>query len=87
MEVFHTMKTYRRYIVADPEICHGKLTFRGTRILVEDVLDQVAAGLSWEAIVEEWRGSISEPAISEAIRLAQEALRKHSADLSLDSAA
>lgn len=81
------MKIYGRYIVADPEVCHGKLTFRGTRILVEDVLDQVAAGLSWETIVEEWRGSISEPAISEAIRLAQEALRKHSADLSLDSAA
>jgi uncharacterized protein (DUF433 family) len=23
-----------RYIVADPEICHGQPTFRGTRILV-----------------------------------------------------
>ena len=23
-----------RYIVADPYICHGKPTFRGTRILV-----------------------------------------------------
>jgi uncharacterized protein (DUF433 family) len=87
MEVFRTMKTYGRYIVADPEVCHGKLTFRGTRILVQDVLDQVAAGLAWETIIEEWRGSVSEPAISEAVRLAQEALRKHSADLSLDSAA
>ena len=56
------MRTFGRYIVADPNVCHGKLTFRGTRILVEDVLDQVAAGLSWETIVEEWRGSISESA-------------------------
>jgi uncharacterized protein (DUF433 family) len=33
-------------MVADPDICHGKPTFRGTRILVADVLDQVAAGLA-----------------------------------------
>ena len=39
-----------RYVVADPEICHGKPTFRGTRILVADVLEQVADGLAWETI-------------------------------------
>jgi len=81
------MKSLGRYVVADPEVCHGKLTFRGTRILVEDVLDQVASGLSWEAIIEEWHGSISAQAISEAVRLAQEALRSHSERLSLDPAA
>lgn len=32
-----------RYIVADTEICHGKPTFAGTRILVADVLEQVAS--------------------------------------------
>jgi uncharacterized protein (DUF433 family) len=52
-----------RYIVADPDICHGKPTFRETRILVADVLDQVAAGLAWETIIEEWRGSITQEAI------------------------
>jgi uncharacterized protein (DUF433 family) len=31
-----------QYIVADPEICHGKLTFKGTRIFVRDVLDMIA---------------------------------------------
>ena len=46
-----------RYIVADPRICHGKLTFRGTRIFVADVLEQVAEGLAWESIVESWGGS------------------------------
>ncbi len=30
-----------RYIVADPRICHGKPTFRGTRIMVADVLEQM----------------------------------------------
>jgi Protein of unknown function (DUF433) len=27
-----------RYIVADPRICHGKPTFRGTRVMVWQVL-------------------------------------------------
>jgi len=62
-----------RYLVADPDICHGKPTFRGTRILVADVLDQVAAGLAWETIIEEWRGSITPEAIAEAVRLARQA--------------
>ena len=42
-----------RYIVADPEICHGKPTFRGTRIMVWQVLEMVAEGMAWESIVEE----------------------------------
>jgi len=66
-----------RYIVADPDICHGKPTFRGTRILVADVLDQVAAGLAWETIIEEWRGSITQEAIAEAVRLARQAFLEH----------
>jgi uncharacterized protein (DUF433 family) len=35
-------KHFGRYIVADPQICHGKLTFVGTRIFVKHVLDMVA---------------------------------------------
>ena len=66
-----------RYMVADPDICHGKPTFRGTRILVADVLDQVAAGLAWETIIEEWRGSITQEAMAEAVRLARQALLEH----------
>lgn len=68
-----------RFIVADPAICHGQPTFRGTRILVADVLEQVAAGIAWETIVEEWRGDVSSDAISEAVRLASDAFRDHSA--------
>lgn len=69
------MKTqfFGRYIVTDPEICHGKPTFRGTRILVADVLEQVADGLAWQTIIEEWRGGISHEAIAEAVRLSRRA--------------
>lgn len=36
-------KVLGRNIVADSAICHGKPTFCGTRILVADVLEQVAS--------------------------------------------
>ena len=80
MEKISQPQVLVRYLVADPEICHGKLTFRGTRILVADVLDQVAAGLAWETIIEEWRGSITQEAIAEAVRLARQALLEHAAE-------
>src|SRR5208282_6151687 len=68
------------YIVADPEICHGKPTFKGTRIMVWQVLDDVAEGRSWDFICNKrWGGRIPMSAITEAIRLAQEALfERHS---------
>ncbi len=59
-----------RHIVADPAVCHGQPTFRGTRILVSDVLEQVSAGMAWESIALEWREQISKEAIAEAVRLA-----------------
>jgi uncharacterized protein (DUF433 family) len=68
------VKTLGRHIVADPAVCHGKLTFRGTRVLVSDVLEQVASGMAWETIVEEWRGSVTPEAIAEAVNLARESL-------------
>ena len=70
-------KLYGRYIVSDPEICHGKPTFRGTRIMVADVLEQVADGLAWETIIEEWRGSITKEAIAEAVGLSRQAFLEH----------
>ena len=71
------VKVYGRYIVEDPAICHGTMTFKGTRIFVSDVLEQVAKGLSWETISDEWGGKITRPMIAEAVRLAHEALRDH----------
>jgi uncharacterized protein (DUF433 family) len=78
-------KRVGQYIVADPEICHGKPTFSGTRIMVSQVLEQVASGMVWEAIVEEWRGSITKEAISDAVRLANQAFFDHSVDYIVES--
>ena len=76
-----------RYIVSDPKICHGKPTFRGTRVLVSDVLEQVAGGLAWETILEDWNNSISKEAIREAVQLASQALLKHADDFLLEPVA
>ena len=70
-------KLMERYIVADPNLCHGKPTFRGTRIMVWQVLEMVASGMAWETIVEEWRGSVSKEAIAEAVQLASQAFLEH----------
>ncbi len=67
------MAVVGRFIVADPAICHGKPTFKGTRIMVSQVLDQVAEGLAWESIIERWDSSISREAIAEAVRMARDA--------------
>ena len=75
-----TTRQIGRYIVADPRVCHGKLTFRGTRIFVSDVLEQVERGLPWDAIVEEWEGRVSHEAITEAVRLARESFLEHAGD-------
>jgi len=63
--------------VKDTSICHGEPTFRGTRILVRDVLEQVANGMDWDEIIKEWRGALSEDAIAEAIRLAKDAFTSY----------
>ena len=43
-------------------------------------------GMTWEAIIERWHGSISKEAIAEAVRLAREALINHADELVADTA-
>ena len=77
-------KIYGRYIISDPDVCHGKPTFRGTRIMVTDVLEQVAEGLDWETIIEEWRRKINKEAIAEAITLSRKAFINHIDEFELE---
>ena len=42
------------YITADPEIMHGAVCFKGTRIPVSVVLDNLAAGETPERIREQY---------------------------------
>jgi uncharacterized protein (DUF433 family) len=60
-----------RYIVIDSEICHGKPTFDGTRIMVADVLEIVATGRDLESISKAWGGKVPVEAIAEAVWLSR----------------
>jgi uncharacterized protein (DUF433 family) len=87
------MKTAQRkdlgqFIVADPKICRGRPTFRGTRVTVADVLGDVERGLSWDFICFRWGdGKITREAITEAVQLARRALLNRAGHLSEDFAA
>ena|ERR1700757_3803351 len=62
------------YIVADPEICHGKPTFKGTRIMVWQILDELAHGMTPDEIVKVWGGKVPRAAIAESVQLARTSL-------------
>ncbi|MBI4531484.1 MAG: DUF433 domain-containing protein [Candidatus Latescibacteria bacterium] len=77
-------KLLGRYIVTDPDICHGQPTFRGTRIMVWQVLDMLAKGMAWDTIIEECHNSITKDAIAEAVKLSSEAFLKHADEFVLE---
>lgn len=70
-------KLYGKHIVADPKICHGKLTFVGTRIMVWQILEQLAEGMEWDEIVRRWGGAVTREAIQEIVGLSNRALLDH----------
>jgi hypothetical protein len=45
---------WKPYISVSPDVCHGKACFRGTRVMVSVVLDNLAAGLTPEQILKEY---------------------------------
>ncbi len=60
-----------RHIVADPKICGGQPTFKGTRIMVWIVLEQLEDGMTWTEVMGEWNGKVTEEAIAESIAIAE----------------
>ena len=62
------------YLVADPLVCHGKPTYKGTRIMVWQILEALAGGESVDQLVKAWGGRVSKAAVLETIRLARGAL-------------
>jgi uncharacterized protein (DUF433 family) len=69
------------HIVADPEICHGKPTFKGTRVMVWQILDELAHGMTPDEIVKAWGRRVSRAAIAESVQLARHSLLKDSGEL------
>ena len=63
-----------KYLVVDPEVCHGQMTFKGTRVPVDTVLAFLAKGYSVEQLLRSWP-ELMRPAVEEAIHLASESLQ------------
>jgi uncharacterized protein (DUF433 family) len=61
------------YLTIDPEIMHGALTFKGTRVPVSMVLEYIEDGLSIDEVERHWP-QVSREAAREAVRLATESL-------------
>jgi uncharacterized protein (DUF433 family) len=62
-----------QHLVRDPEIYHGELTFKGTRVPVSVVLAYVAKGMRLSHVRRNWP-EVSDEAVTEALTLAKEAL-------------
>ncbi len=69
---------WRDHITVDPNVCHGKACLKGTRIKVSIVLDNLAAGLTPEEIIESYPSLKREDlqaAIAYAAGIARERVR------------
>jgi len=63
------------HLVADPKVCHGKLTFKGTRVPVSTVLTFLSTGDSIADILRNWP-ELSRQAVEEAIRWAADLIQE-----------
>lgn len=48
------MNNWQEHVSINPKICHGKPCITGTRIMVSVILDNLAEGLTFEEIVQEY---------------------------------
>ena len=61
-----------RFIVADPLICHGKPTFKGTRIMVWQLFEHLAMGEAPEDFPKHFPGRLTSAAVQEALELGRD---------------
>jgi uncharacterized protein (DUF433 family) len=55
------------HLVIDPEICHGQMIFKGTRLPVDTVLTFLGKGYSVDQLLRSWP-ELTRPAIEEATK-------------------
>ena len=69
------MIDWRQYLTSDPQICHGQICAKGTRVFVTNILDSLAEGASREEILRSYpslRPEHIDAAIAYAAELAHE---------------
>ena len=71
---------WQDHITTDPAVCHGRACIKGTRIMVSVVLDNLAAGVSYEEVLKSYP-SLSREAVQAAIAYAADLTRERFLDL------
>ena len=63
------------FITVDPKVCHGQACMKGTRIMVSVILDNLAAGLTFDEIIKSYP-ALNRESIQAAISYAAELTRE-----------
>ena len=71
------MIDWQQFITSDPNVCHGQLCAKGTRVLVTNILDSLAEGASRDEILNSYPSLQSEH-IDAAMAYAAELAREES---------
>ena len=77
------MFEWQERISVNPLVCHGKACIRGTRVMTSVILDNLAAGITHEELLQSYP-SLREPDIQAALAYAAELAREGTADLPLE---
>jgi uncharacterized protein (DUF433 family) len=48
------MIDWRQFLTSDPQVCHGQLCAKGTRVLVTNIIDSLAEGDDRAAILKSY---------------------------------
>ena len=68
---------WRDHTTVDPNICHGRVCIKGTRVMVSSFLDNPAAGINPEEILYSYP-SVSPEAVQASIAYAADLARSAS---------
>lgn len=71
------MIDWRQHLSSDPQVCHGQLCAKGTRVLVTVILDSLAEGSTREEILRSYP-SLKTDHIDAALAYAAELAREES---------
>jgi uncharacterized protein (DUF433 family) len=73
---------WQEYITVDPTVCHGKVCIKGTRIMVSVILNNLAANLSADEILQSYP-SLTREGVQAAVAYAAELTRERLVPLPL----
>ena len=78
------MNNWQQRISINPNICHGKACIRGTRIMVSVILDNLAAGVSRQEILQSYP-SLADSDLDVALAYAAELARERFVPLAIET--